>query len=233
MNKGEGAFGVKLQWELFWNWIFANQVHSSQTDNTKLYIEDLDKSEQYFNTAYLSWFETKTNFCHERALTNDQCEISFVLVDFWSISCLTFLLSPLLGCNSFPIRCCNGQEIQLGNCQQIQQASISSGNKSLAEFGNKSKSDDIEANNEAWDLIAVAGTISKSEWARRNLIAVSTLWIGLLLASPHQITLRQSLKLKLYGDQKGVTKRISSMQRGNKKPKKDALTWSKLLQSQE
>ena len=143
-----------------------------------------------------------------------------MLVDFWSISCLTFLLSPLLGCNSFPIRCCNGQEIQLGNCQQIQQASISSGNKSLAEFGNKSKSDDIEANNEAWDLIAVAGTISKSEWARRNLIAVSTLWIGLLLASPHQITLRQSLKLKLYGDQKGVTKRISSMQRGNKKPKK-------------
>ena len=163
----------------------------------------------------------------------DQCEISFLLVDFWSISCLTFLLSPLLGCNSFPIRCCNGQEIQLGNCQQIQQASISSGNKSLAEFGNKSKSDDIEANNEAWDLIAVAGTISKSEWARRNLIAVSTLWIGLLLASPHQITLRQSLKLKLYGDQKGVTKRISSMQRGNKKPKKDALTWSKLLQEQE
>ena len=68
--KGKGAFGVKLQWELFWNWIFANQVHSSQTDNTKLYIEDLDKSEQYFNTAYLSWFETKTNFNHERALTS-------------------------------------------------------------------------------------------------------------------------------------------------------------------
>ena len=153
----------------------------------------------------------------------------------WLLVNLLFdlLVIPLLGCNSFPIRCCNGQEIQLGNCQQIQQASISSGNKSSAEFGNKSKSDDIEANNEAWDLIAVAGTISKSEWARRNLIAVSTLWIGLLLASPHQITLRQSLKLKLYGDQKGVTKRISSMQRGNKRPKKDALTWSKLLQEQE
>ena len=156
---------------------------------------------------------------------------NFICVGWLLVNLLfDLLVIPLLGCNSFPIRCCNGQEIQLGNCQQIQQASISSGNKSLAEFGNKSKSDDIEANNEAWDLIAVAGTISKSEWARRNLIAVSALWIGLLLASPHQITLRQSLKLKLYGDQKGVTKRISSMQRGNKKPKKDALTWSKLLQ---
>ena len=48
--------------------------------------------------------------------------------------------------------------------------------------------------------------ISKRESDRRNLIAVSTLWIGLLLASPHQIALRQRLKLKLYGDQKGATK---------------------------
>ena len=63
---------------------------------------------------------------------------------------------------------------------------------------------EIQVNNESEDLIV--GMISKSESDSRNLIAVSTLWIGLLLASPHQITLRQRLKLKLYGDQKGVTK---------------------------
>ena len=91
-------------------------------------------------------------------------------------------------------------KIQIGNRQQIQLATIR-GNKSQAELGNKSK---IHANNESEDLIV--GLISKSKPDSRNLIAVSTLWIGLLLASPHQITLRQRLKLKLYGDQKGVTK---------------------------
>ena len=98
VNKGEGAFGVKLQWELFWNWIFANQVHSSQTDNTKLYIEDLDKSEQYFNTAYLSWFETKTNFCHERALTSAKfhfCWLTFGQSLVWP-SCYPPFLAAIL-----------------------------------------------------------------------------------------------------------------------------------------
>ena len=93
-------------------------------------------------------------------------------------------------------------KIQIGNRQQIQLATIR-GNKYQAGFGNKSK---IHANNESEGLIVAVGMISKSESDSRNLIAVSTLWIGLLLASPHQITLRQRLKLKLYGDQKGVTK---------------------------
>ena len=78
---------------------------------------------------------------------------------------------------STPICCCNGTKYksEIDNKYNLPQ---SVANKYQSEFGNKSK---IDANNEVEDLIM--GMISKSEWDRRNLIAVSTLWIGWLLAS--------------------------------------------------
>ena len=121
----------------------------------------------------------------------------------WAISCVATSCNPtFLLLQFFQILrqyLAATEQIQIGNRQQIQPATIR-GNTSEAEFGKKSK---ICANLMRQRQV---GMISKRESDRRNLIAVSTLWIGLLLASPHQIALRQRLKLKLYGDQKGATK---------------------------
>ena len=120
----------------------------------------------------------------------------------WAISCVATSCNPtFLLLQFFQILrqyLAATEQIQIGNRQQIQPATIR-GNKSKAEFGKNPKSVLMTRQRSV-------GMISKRESDRRNLIAVSTLWIGLLLASPHQIALRQRLKLKLYGYQKGATK---------------------------
>ena len=120
----------------------------------------------------------------------------------WAISCVATSCNPtFLLLQFFQILrqyLAATEQIQIGNRQQIQPATIR-GNKSEAEFGKNPISVLMTRQRQV-------GMISKRESDRRNLIAVSTLWIGLLLASPHQIALRQRLKLKLYGYQKGATK---------------------------